>query len=185
MRGVAHREGGHAYGRPGTRDGAKPGKAAKPGTAAKVAKVADAAPHEAREWSLPDIEARLDEAVDTLKRVPAPGLRRHVTRWPDFVHDSVEAYGYGEIRLTLRPAAPDAIDRLDETLGWLRWLPREAQRILWSRANGFSWRKIAYFVGKAPNTCRTWHLAALHHLAARLNGTAGPIGPMGAVRKKK
>jgi len=182
MRGIAHREGGHAHGRPGKRDDARPNTAAKPGTAAKPT---IGAPHETHQWSLADIEARLDEAVDTLKRVPAPGLRRRVTRWPDFVRDSVEAYGYGEIHLALRPAAPDAIDRLEETLGWLRWLPREAQRILWSRANGFSWRKIAYFVGKAPNTCRTWHLAALHHLAARLNGSAGPIGPPGTVRQKK
>ena len=85
----------------------------------------------------------------------------------------------------MAPAAPDAIDRMDETLGWLRWLPRDAQRILWSRANGFSWRKIARFVGKAPNTCRTWHLAALHHLAARLNGAPGPAGPGDAPREKK
>ena len=182
MRGVAHREGGHASGRPGKRNDARPNAAAKPGTAAKPT---DAAPREARPWSLPDIEARLDEAVDTLKRVPAAHAFRRVTRWPDYVLDSVEAYGYGEIRLTLAPAAPDAIDRLEETLGWLRWLPREAQRILWSRANGFSWRKIAYFVGKAPNTCRSWHLAALHHLAARLNGSARPVGPNGTVRKKK
>ena len=176
MRGVAHREGGGTYGRSGSRDDATPSTAAGP---------ANGAPHKAGQWSLADIEARLDEAVDTLKRVPAPGLRRRVTRWPDFVRDSVEAYGYGEIRLTLRPAAPDAIDRLDETLGWLRWLPREAQRILWSRANGFSWRKIAGFVGKAPNTCRTWHLAALHHLASRLNGATGVVGARGAAREKK
>ena len=122
---------------------------------------------------------RHPEARAGAARLPA----RHA--WPDYVLDSVEAYGYGEIRLTLAPAAPDAIDRLEETLGWLRWLPREAQRILWSRANGFSWRKIAYFVGKAPNTCRSWHLAALHHLAARLNGSARPVGPNGTVRKKK
>ena len=172
MRGVARLDSGHAYGRPGGRGGAAAGPA-------------DATPPEARQWSLSEIEARLDEAVDTLKRVPAPSIRRRVTRWPDFVRDSYEAYGYGEIRLTLAPAAPDAIDRMDETLGWLRWLPRDAQRILWSRANGFSWRKIAHFVGKAPNTCRTWHLAALHHLAARLNGAPGPAGPGDASREKK
>ncbi len=88
MRGVAHREGGHASGRPGKRNDARPNAAAKPGTAAKPT---DAAPREARPWSLPDIEARLDEAVDTLKRVPAPHAFRRVTRWPDYVLDSVEA----------------------------------------------------------------------------------------------
>ena len=114
-----------------------------------------------RRWSESEIEARIEEAVDTLKRVPVPDIQRSVTMWPEFVHDAHEAYGYGEFRPPRRPAAPDAISRLDETLNWLRWLPRPAQRILWSRANGFSWRRIAYFVGKAPNTCIPWQIVAL------------------------
>ncbi len=122
-----------------------------------------------RRWSESEIEARIEEAVETLKRVPVPDIRRSVTKWPGFVHDAHEAYGYGEFRPPRSPAAPDAIGRLDVTLGWLRWLPKPAQRILWSRANGFSWRKIARFVGKAPNTCRAWYLAALHYIVGRLN----------------
>ncbi len=31
------------------------------------------------------VEERLDEAVDTLKRVPAPDIQRHITRWPEFI----------------------------------------------------------------------------------------------------
>ncbi len=126
-------------------------------------------------WTVTAVEERLCEAVDTLKRVPVPDIQRNVTRWPDFIHDSREAYGYAAIRVRLAPAAPDAITRLDETLIWLGWLPRDAQRVLWSRANGFSWRKIAYFVGKAPNTCRAWYLAALHLIATRLNEAAVPV----------
>ena len=64
---------------------------------------------------------------------------------------------------------------MDETLVWLRWLPRDAQRVSWSRANRLSWRRIAYFVGKAPNTCRAWHLAALHLIATRLNRARVPV----------
>ena len=126
-----------------------------------------------RRWSESEIEERIEEAVETLKRIPVPDIQRSVTKWPGFVHDAHEAYGYGEFRPPRGAAAPDAISRLDETLGWLRWLPKPAQRILWSRANGFSWRKIARFVGKAPNTCRAWYLAALHYIAGRLNASAG------------
>lgn len=121
-------------------------------------------------WTPEAIAARIVEAVDTLKRLPVPDIQRNVTRWPDFVRDSREAYGYGAARVSHAPAAPEAIGRLDETLLWLRWLPRPAQRILWSRANGLSWRRIALFVGKSPNTCRAWYLSGLHHIACRLNG---------------
>ncbi len=134
------------------------------------------APADAPEkWTASAVEERLDEAVDTLKRVPAPDIQRRITRWPEFIRDSREAYGYAEIRIRRAPAAPDAISRMDETLAWLRWLPRDAQRVSWSRANRFSWRRIAYFVGKAPNTCRAWHLAALHLIATRLNRARVPV----------
>jgi hypothetical protein len=121
-------------------------------------------------WTLEAVENRLDEAVATLKRLPVPDIQRSLTRWPGFVRDSHEAYGYGEFRMSAAPASPQAITRLDETLCWLRWLPRDAQSILWSRANGLSWRRIGRFAGRAPNTCRAWYLAALHHIVTRLNG---------------
>ncbi len=73
-----------------------------------------------RRWSESDIEERIEEAVDTLKRIPVPDIQRRVTRWPDFVHDAHEAYGYTTFRAPRGTAAPDAISRLDETLGWLR-----------------------------------------------------------------
>ncbi len=134
--------------------------------AARAAVRAADRPH----WTVATIEARIVEAVDTLKRVPAPDTQRAVTRWPEFIRAANEAYGYTPMRVRRAPAAPDAITRLDETLEWLRWLPPAAQRIAWSRASGLSWRRIAAFVGKAPNTCRAWYLAALHYLAGRLNG---------------
>ncbi len=124
-------------------------------------------------WSESGVEERISEAVDTLRRVPAPTMQRHLTSWPAYIHEAREAYGYTGFRPPRAPAAPEAITRLDETLGWLRWLPRDAQHILWSRASGLSWRKIARYAGKAPNTCRAWYLAALHYIAGRLNSGAG------------
>jgi len=125
--------------------------------------------HEGGHWTVERVERRVVEAVDTLKRLPVPHVRRRVTLWPEFVRDSREAYGWETARLRLAPAAPEAITRLDETLVWLRWLPRLSQRILWSRASGLSWRKIALASGKSPNTCRARYLAALHGIAVHLN----------------
>ncbi len=137
-------------------------------------------------WTVAAVERRVVEAVDTLKRVPVPDIQRNVTRWPGFIRDVREAYGYAQVRVRLAPAAPDAITRLDETLDWLRCLPPAAQRIAWSRASGFSWRRIAAFVGKSPNTCRAWYRAALHHLAGRLtDAAAAPRGRRAARRRRR
>ncbi len=130
----------------------------------------------ANAWTIEAVERRLVEAADTLKRIRVPDIQRNVTRWPETVRDAHEAYGYGAVRPRLGPAAPEAITRMDETLGWLAWLTREVQRIVWARASGFSWRKIARFAGKSPNTCRTWYVAALQLLAERLNARVRPGG---------
>ncbi len=120
-------------------------------------------------WTAERVAERMAEAVDTLKRLPTPHVQGRVTLWPDFVRDGREAYGWDAARFRLAPAAPEAITRLDETLLWLRWLPRLSQRILWGRASGLSWRKIAAAAGKSPNTCRARYLAALHQIAICLN----------------
>ncbi len=129
----------------------------------------------AADYTALEIEARVIEAVDTLKRLPEKQIRRQVTKCPQFVRASHEAYGYAAAGVRLAPAPPEAITRMDETLDWFRLLPRDAQRIMWSRANGFSWRRIAAFVGKSPNTCRAWYAAGLHHLAESLNRQNLPV----------
>ena len=121
-------------------------------------------------YTAAEVADRVAEAVDTLKRLPQKGMQKNITRWPEFVRASHEAYGYGDARLRPAPASPEAISRLDETLEWLRLVPRDAQKILWCRANGLSWRRIAGFAGKSPNTCRAWYAAALQHIAETVSG---------------
>lgn len=115
-----------------------------------------------------DAEAWLAEAVDTLRRLPAAYVAPRLTRWSDLVRASRDAYGYGASRARRGPASPEAITRLDAVLLALRNVPLDEQRLLWSRANGFSWRRIAVLVGAAPNTCRARYLAALVRFAATL-----------------
>ena len=112
---------------------------------------------------------RLVEAADTLARIKAPDIQRNVTRWPDVVHAAAEATAFNRGRMLRGPASPEAITRMDEALLWLGWLARDAQRIVWCRVEGLSWRKIAAFVGQAPNTCRARARAALIEIAERLN----------------
>lgn len=110
-------------------------------------------------------EAALAEAVDTLRRLPAARVGACLTLWPAIVRAAHEAYGYEGLRARRAPASPEAITRLDRALDALRRLEADDQRLVWSRANGFSWRRIAAHVGAAPNTCRARYLAALARFA--------------------
>jgi hypothetical protein len=127
--------------------------------------------------NLAEAEAALAEAVDTLRRLPAVRVRSCLTLWPAIVQASHEAYGYADTRARPAPASPEAITRLDHVLEALRRLETPDRRLVWSRANGFSWRRIAGFVGAAPNTCRARYLAALARFAAAYEAPANRPGP--------
>lgn len=111
----------------------------------------------------------LVEAADTLERIKVPDIQRNVTRWPDVVQAAIEASEFNRGHRLKGPASAEAITRMDEALVWLGWLDKAAQRIVWCRVEGLSWRRIAAFAGLAPNTCRLRARAALVELAERLN----------------
>lgn len=91
-------------------------------------------------WTTKQIADRLEEAADTLKRLPDKKVGQRTGYWPDVVHDFWEAYGWTSAAMRLGPPAPDAIDRMDETLGWLRWLEGDDAKIVWMRACGTPWK---------------------------------------------
>lgn len=80
---------------------------------------------------------RIVEAAQTLKRLPdreRARLRANgATAWPDFLRKSIEAYGYSVVRIT--PSA-HAIDRMEETMDWLRWPRPEDMRVAFLLASG-------------------------------------------------
>lgn len=101
------------------------------------------------------IRAALEEAAETLKRMP-PGLRRpRLTSWPDVVRDSAGLLGPSPDRRT-RPAAPTpgAIDRMDRALLWLLACDAEARRLVWARACRVPWRKLEDMDGRSHVTLR-------------------------------
>ena len=73
-----------------------------------------------------------------------------------------------------RPAAPapEAIDRMDEALGWLCWLEPEERRLVWLRAEGLPWKRITHRLGIGRTTAwQRWTIALLK-IATRLNAAA-------------
>ena len=96
-----------------------------------------------------DVIRRLAEAASVLRRLPE-GIRYehpHLTSWSDYRPDPNTAYGYEDVKVILPIPSPAAIQRMEEALVWLQLVPVEYRRLLWFRAEGWPWRKLARYFG--------------------------------------
>jgi hypothetical protein len=121
-------------------------------------------------WDNQAVAERLEEAVDVLARLPEERVCGLHDLWPRLV---------GEPYRHARPAAaaPEAIDRMDEALGWLLWLEPEERRLIWLRAEGVPWKRVAHWLGIGRTTAWQRWTAALLQIAVRLNAAAEQIRP--------
>jgi hypothetical protein len=119
-------------------------------------------------WTPTLVAERLAEAADVLDRLPEPKVRGFYSLLP-LLPDVPAGDG-----ARTRPAAPapEAIDRMDEALGWLCWLDPEERRLVWLRAEGLPWKRITHRLGIGRTTAwQRWTIALLK-LATRLNAAA-------------
>jgi len=124
------------------------------------------------------IEARFDEAMGVLRRLPNDtGPQGYVTSWPIMLRDFWEAYGQHKPRLRLPAPSPDAIDRMHETFGWLSWLEEEERKLVLWRGMREPWKAICRRIGVDRSTAwRRWTYA-LVRVAARLEANPGQTRP--------
>jgi hypothetical protein len=116
-------------------------------------------------WDNEAVARRLEEAADVLARLPEERVRGLYDLWPRLVG---EACGHARAAA----AAPEAIDRMDEALGWLCWLAPGEQRLVWLRAEGLPWKRITHRVGVGRTTAWQRWTTALLKIATRLNAAA-------------
>jgi uncharacterized protein DUF6362 len=70
--------------------------------------------------------------------------------------------------------ASDAIDRMEETFDWFKWLEPVDTKIVWMRASGERWKTICWQVGLSrPAAWQHW-VTALCTIAMKLNGERVP-----------
>lgn len=118
------------------------------------------------------VKARFAEAAETLRALrlsPRDKPSARLTHWPDVVHQAMLAYGWSAARVRLPAPAPDAIDRMDETLAWLWPLEDNERRLVMGRAFRLPWGRLAEMDGRAARTLRYAHERILAGIAARLN----------------
>jgi hypothetical protein len=117
-------------------------------------------------WTPRLISDRLAEAADVLAQLPESGPRGYFSLWP-------LAPGHADRdRAQLSSPLPEAIDRLDEALGWLSWLESEERRLVWLRAEGLPWKRITHRLGIGRTTAWQRWTVALLKIATRLNAAA-------------
>ncbi len=125
-------------------------------------------------WTASQVEERIEEAADTLRRLPEKRVQTARSSWPKFIQDCHDACGTEPTPLRRGPPAAAAIDRMDETLEWLRWLPPEDAKLVWARAEGMPWKAISWRFGFSERTAqRRWEYAS-NQISWRLNGRAIP-----------
>jgi hypothetical protein len=113
-------------------------------------------------WDNEIVARRLEEAADTLARLPDERARGLYDLWPKLI---------GAPGRHARPAAaaPEAIHRMDEALGWLMWLDPEERQLLWLRAEGLPWKWITRQLGIGRTTAWQRWSTALLKIVVRLN----------------
>ena len=126
---------------------------------------------EKRKWDGKMVAARLEEAAETMKRLPATGLKpsSYISSWPPILREFWEAYGWNDLKIRLGPPPSEAIDRMDESLEWLRWLEPDQVRLVWLHAERVPRKLIMARIGVSRATAWRMWAAALVVIATRLN----------------
>jgi hypothetical protein len=122
------------------------------------------------DWTPACVESRLHEAADVMKRLPEVRVQGYYSLWPKVLAEFSDLVGQEPQRLKRPPPSPDAISRMEETLGWLRWLEAEDAKLAWARAERTPWKMICWRFGIGRATAhRRWQYV-LSLIAWRLSG---------------
>ena len=125
-------------------------------------------------WTPKMVAVYLEEAADTLRRLPNRRVGGYVSAWPEIVRDYWEAFGWHDAEVRPIPPSPKAIDQMDRALPWLYWLDPEEAKLVWERACGVPWKIIEIRRGVSRSTAWRHWITALATIAARLNAGDDP-----------
>lgn len=125
-------------------------------------------------WTVATVESRLEDAAQVMRRLPPVRVPGYFNTWPSIMLEFSDLVGQESQPMRLPPASTAAITRMEETLGWLRWLEGEEVKLVWARADRTPWKAICYRFGISRATANRRHQYALSLIAWKLNGRAVP-----------
>ena len=88
------------------------------------------------------LEQRLLEAAQSVCRLPPHLPASLLDSWPHAVSNTYKGYVRTQHHPLTLPLDSQALQEMNETLGWLKRVREEDQRIVWMRSLGLQWRVI-------------------------------------------
>ena len=125
-------------------------------------------------WTVEMVEARLEDAACVIRRLPRVRVPGYFNTWPAMIVEFADRVGQEPVPMRLPPPSAGAITRMEETLGWLRWLEGEDAKLIWARSDRTPWKAICCRFGISRATANRRYQYALSLIAWRLNGRRVP-----------
>jgi hypothetical protein len=125
-------------------------------------------------WTVEAVETRLEDAAQVIRRLPPVRVPGYFNTWPSMFVEFADLVGQEPRSMRLPPPSTAAITRMEETLGWLRWLEGEDAKLVWTRADRSPWKAICCRFGISRATANRRYEYALSLIAWRLNGRMVP-----------
>ena len=125
-------------------------------------------------WTVEIVEMRLEDAAQVMRRLPPVRVPGYFNTWPSTAVEFADCVGREPRPMRLPPPSSIAITRMEEALGWLRWLEGEDAKLVWARSDRAPWKAICWRFGIGRATAhRRWQYG-LSVIAWRLNGRIVP-----------
>jgi hypothetical protein len=122
------------------------------------------------EWTREQVEERLVEAADVLKRLPKVRVQGYFSLWPQIAYEFSDLVGQQPAHMRRPPPSPQAISHMEETLDWTKGLDTTDAKVVWARAERTPWKAICWRFGMSRATAyRRWEYG-LCFITWRLNG---------------
>lgn len=111
-------------------------------------------------WTEEMVAQAFEEAVRTLKKLPAVKLYDYFSTWPEVIYTEREIAMMDQ-KSKKWPASPEAISRLERTCNWIHFLDEvDERKIIWLRAKKTPWKLICFEFGISRATAnRKWQNA--------------------------
>lgn len=108
-----------------------------------------------KKLTVTDVATRLEQAANTLRKMPAVKVQGYCSFWPDILHSPAEAYGWEPVSHIRLMATSKQISEMDEALHWLLWLTPENAKIVFLRSNRVRWKVLGYIFGHSRTKLHT------------------------------
>lgn len=138
-------------------------------------------------WTGGDVAALLDEAVDTLLRMPGEGPAQVRSCMPAPLREEAEVFAnavsagrYEEMVVRRGPASAAAVSRLDMVLGWMAWLADTEVTLVWAVAMGVKFSALARRRGVSRQAEHQRWMGVILKLTRRLNAEKVPVRKIAA-----